>query len=62
MAVETVGEMAVEMVGMTAVETVVAWAKLTTTVVMQRAICTESKHQQQWRWRQHGQPILKNNN
>jgi len=57
MAVETVGEMAVEMVGMTAVEmvgmmaveTAVAWAKLTTTVVMQRAICTESKHQQQRR-------------
>jgi len=44
---------------MTAVETAVAWATLTTTVVVQRAIGSDSK--QQWIRRQYAQYFELNN-
>jgi len=46
-------------VRMTAVETAVAWATLTTTVVVQRAIGSDSK--QQWIRRQYAQYFELNN-
>jgi len=44
-----------------AVETALAWAMLTAIVVVQRAIGGDSKRQQQWRRRQHGQYFKFNN-